>query len=816
MGKKPDGPPYIDYYISMLLGYCHGPVDQFLQLTVKDKTLFEEDGSESYVEQAVIPINEPELFGGNLREGGLVGTMEYMPGGITQLSPQSLAERVGLTPETMPGFRGQAALWFHGDDNSGAKGFKVGSNSPSVPGIEARFRRASRTLNNNVPVILSPDEKRHNSNPANMIWECFTNEVWGMSGLASQLDEGSFNDAAATLNDENFGMSLLWDVQSQIEEFVQNILNHINGIYFFNPFTGKGVLKLLRDDYDVDSLPELGPDNCKLDAFRRPLWGETTNEIVLSWTNPNTEETETVSFQDLGNIAMQGDVSSDTRDFSGIRDRRLAGDVCSRELRQAAAPLASAKIRVNRKVQTFLPGAVFAFRWPERDIERVILRVFNIEWGTVDGSEITLNCVEDIFGLPYAKFEEPGGTTWEPPGKDPDDPVLFDNVEMLFRATPYSLLSAHAPFFAGYKFDDTTYNQIGINTYVLPTDAQFDLGSYLLYRPGVDTLGEEDWKLIGEKSIVGHTTLNTAIGEGVTTTIKLDAMIGPGNWPREKFMGFFVGGDEFSDELFTFVARTEGGDWIIRRGILDTIPRAWPAGTKVIVQSTSYNGYDFTERFADTAERYRIKLRTSLGVSELRPAVNTNRPDRPYRPYRPANVKVVDTMFGLSDQGQFIDPAITDMFENTHEPRAWTVHCSWSRRNRFAEDKSWLAWDDADVTPEEDQTTEIIIYAGEEEIDRIVGITGTSYDLDLIAHTGRLTSLRLKFISRRPHPDVPEGLESLQGITIRLRLYYKGYGLDYGYLWGGWPELDEGIMTDIEDANMVGLLGRMDGELDND
>lgn len=815
MGKKPDGPPYINYYISMLLGYCHGPVDQFMQLTIKDKTIFEEDGSESYTEQAVIPINEPDLFGGNLREGGLVGTMEYMPGGITQLAPQSLADRVGLTPTTMPGFRGQAVLWFHGDDNSGAKGFRVGSNSPSVPAIEARFRRASRTLDNNVPIILSPDETRHNSNPANMIWECFTDTTWGMSGVASQLDMASFNAAAQTLNDENFGMSLLWDVQSPIEDFVQNILNHINGIYFFNPFTGKGVLKLLRDDYDVDSLPELGPDNCVLDTFRRPLWGETINEITLSWTNPKTEDDETITFQDLGNIAMQGDVSPDTRDFAGIRDRALAGDVCSRELRQAAAPLASAKIKVDRRKQTFLPGDVFAFRWPERDIERIIMRVLDIDWGTVDNALITLNCLEDIFGLPYAKFEEPSGTTWEPPGKDPDDP-LFEGFEYMFRATPYSLLATHAPFFGGYTFDDTTYNLIGINSYVLPTDAQFDLGSYLLYRPGIDTLGDETWNFIGEKWVVGHTALAQAIGEGVTTTIKLDTMIGPGDWPREKFMGFFVGADEFTDELFTFVARTEEGDWIIRRGILDTIPRAWPAGTKVIIQSTAYNGYDFTERFADTSERYRFKIRTSLGISEFSPPVSTVRPDRPYRPYRPANVKIVDTMFGLSDEGQFIDPADVDMFKNRHEPRTWQVHCSWSRRNRFTEDKSWLAWDDADVTPEIDQTTEIIIYAGDEEIDRIVGITGTSYDLDLTAHTGRLTSLRLKFISRRPHPDVPEGLESLQGVTIKLRLYYKGFGSDYDYLWGGWPDLEENFMTDIEDANMVGLLGRMDGELDND
>lgn len=806
MGKKGGGTPYIDYYISMHLGFCHGPVDELVDLTIKDKKIFEE--GQSYSGPTFFDINKPKLFGGNLREGGLVGRVHYMPGRDDQVAPADLASRVSLDRFDMPAYRKIASLFFCGNDDSGMKGFKVGSNQPTVPAIYARMRRASTTLSNNVAIIPSPDGLRLNGNGANIIHECLVNESWGMGGLPSQLDLPSFQATASTLFDENFGLSLLWSGQSEIETFIQEILNHIQGLYFFNPFTGKAHLRLIRGDYDPLTIPEIGPDVADLETFRRPLWGETINEIVLSWTNPENEEEETVTYQDLANIAMQGQVVSETRGFKGIRDAELAATVCSRELRTASAPLASATIKIDRNYHKFLPGDVFRFRWPKYDIENVIFRIMEIDWGTVSDSKITLKCVEDIFGLPYAIFDPPPPTEWKPPVQEPDDPAL-ENVQMIFRAAPLSQINPIAEQ-VGVELTDDLYNQIVINTYLLPTDEQFDLVTYIPHRPGVDSLGNADWLPLGEMSPQGHTTLKTGIGQDVRTRITLNEKIGHGDGPQVGYTAFFVGESEFYDEWFVFEEYHGEGEWTIRRGILDTVPHEWSTGTKVVIMSESYDGFDPSDRFADTSEIYKVQIRTSLGLSDLdlTPQIGTTRPDRPYRPYRPANVKVGVTMFGTEDQSQDVDQTDGDITDDLHIPREWEIACTWSRRNRWAEDNVYLAWDAGDVPPEPDQTTSIIVLVGDVETGRISGLTGTSHNFNIVATTETFTRLKLKFISER------NGLESLQGIEIGLELYLKGYGSDWGYLWGGWP--NEFALTIIEENDAVGLLPRTSGNVDTD
>src|SRR5690606_15498728 len=131
--------------------------------------------------------------------------------------------------------------------------------------------------------------------------------------------------------------------------------------------------------------------------------------------------------------------------------------------------------------------------------------------------------------------------------------------------------------------------------------------------------------------------------------------------------------------------------------------------------------------------------------------------------------------------------------------------CTWNNRNRWAEDQTWLAWDDPEVPPEEGQTTEIIFMNGGAEYHRITGLTGNSHEFHIVETTKRLEELTLKFVSRR------NGLESLQGMKIDLLLYMKGFGSDWGYLWGGWPTTD--VLTDIE-SDLEGYLPTVEGSFE--
>ena len=805
MGKR-RGTPYVDYYLSFHLGFCHGPVDALMEVRMKDKNLLDETYGDA---PATITVQKNDLFGGNLREGGAVGVIDYLPGRLEQVAPDTLAQRCGLPVEQMPGYRELATLWFHGGGVSGMPGFKVGSNQPTVNAVEARFRRYPRTPIGNGGVIPSPDEKYHDVNPAHIIYEALTNPSWGMGGLASQIEQSTFASAAATLFAEDFGLTMFWTAQAEIESFIEEVLTHINGMYFFNPYTGKGHLKLLRQDYDINNIPSVGPNIAELVTFRRPQWGETVNEIILTWTNPESEEEETITYQDLGNIAMQGEVVSENRNCYGIRNATLAGKVCLRELEQASSPLATATIKVDRTLHRWLPGDVFKFEWPQLDIQQLIFRIIDIDWGKPEDAKITLKVAEDVFGAEFAVYDLPPGSEWEDPGKDPNDPGYID-WEWVFRAMPFSLINAGA---AGTDFEltDDLYNEIVIGMYLLPNEDQYDLKSFIPYAPQIDAIGEASFISLGERQAVGHTKLVSAIGQAVRSTITIEPTT---FWPAPQrgSIGFFFseGGsrkEEFDEEWFQFEDFLGNGQWVIRRAILDTVPREWPSGTRIVIMTEDFDAYDASGRHADTNEEYQFQYRTSLGISDMSTSRFTNRPDRPYRPYRPANCKIESVMFGFEDQTQDTPGTPGAWLDDDHVPRSWDISVSWSRRNRFLEDNVYLAWDDPDVPPEDGQTTELHFIEPDGTIyHKIEGLTGTSTTFNIIETTSRMRGTKIRFVSKR------DDFECLQAHEIELKLYIKGYGSDWDWLWGGWPE--GGTMDYIEFEDMNPPMPISGGEVD--
>lgn len=101
-----------EYYMSIMGGICTGPVDAITGLYVGEKLAWEGE----VTDQGPIQINAPSLFGGNKDGGGVGGIMYYLPGGPMQILPNALAQRMGLTSNTSPGYRGVASVFFIGLD----------------------------------------------------------------------------------------------------------------------------------------------------------------------------------------------------------------------------------------------------------------------------------------------------------------------------------------------------------------------------------------------------------------------------------------------------------------------------------------------------------------------------------------------------------------------------------------------------------------------------------------------------------------------------------------------------------------------------
>jgi hypothetical protein len=416
-----------DYYMSVHLGICLGPIDALTGIYIGEKTAWEGEATS----EQTITLNIPDLFGGKKKEGGVSGAVHFMqgrPGGSGVSMLANLAARLGLTSDTCPAYAGLANIFFVGSVSNASGGFLWGSNSPYLKTVWARVRRRSNTFPAKAGEPSNYSNMGDNCNPAHMIYECLTNAEWGMGASPAAIDVGSFQDCAKTFYNEGFGLSMIWTRQTTIEAFIGEIIDHVQATLFLNQRTGLLTLKAIRGDYNPDLLDELNPDNCVITKSQRKVWGETINEINVTWTNPANEQEENVTQHDLANIEMQGAVVSDSRNYYAIRSAELAMKVAVRDIRSAAAPLASFEIECDRTVFGIIPGSVRRLVYPEYDIENVVIRINNIDYGRPGDSTIRISAIEDIFSLSQSAYTTPDGTGWT---DGSSVPVPLDYVQAL-------------------------------------------------------------------------------------------------------------------------------------------------------------------------------------------------------------------------------------------------------------------------------------------------------------------------------------------------------------------------------------------------
>lgn len=162
-----------DFLYSVDLGLCHGPLDSINEVLIKDKSAFVGPVAQS----GQVLVNKPDLFGGDDKEGGVVGVMEFYMGDYDQLASPNLAARFDRASSDTPGYKGLAHIFFRGEQEysegsesvansfggtlmawlwetvstaaiyTGSRfGFRWGSNNPYFPSTHVRVTRAAQGL----------------------------------------------------------------------------------------------------------------------------------------------------------------------------------------------------------------------------------------------------------------------------------------------------------------------------------------------------------------------------------------------------------------------------------------------------------------------------------------------------------------------------------------------------------------------------------------------------------------------------------------------------------------------------------------------
>lgn len=770
-----------DYYASAHYGLCHGEVDEFNGVWYGEKRVWE--GSLSG--PAILGVAKGELFGGNKVEGGLVGTFTFMPGGEDQAAPQPLLRALArngaissASASQAPAYRGVCSVFLSGGvgllDGSqdvltgndyggnsgglfgsfasrlaGAKGSaNIGSNTAYIKPFWFKVRRRPKQCPFNTAIEVPRGDGRTMvlANPAGIIYECMVNGDWGMGLSASQIDDDAFTEAADALAAEGFGLGLLWHRQESVEDFIGSVLAHIDAALSFDPFTGLFRIKLIRGGYDIDELPVFGPDNAKLETFDRTGWGETINEIVVKWTNPLTEKEETVSVHDTANISVQGGaLISETREFPGIRNAELALRVATRELLTASSSMVRAELTINRTGWRLMPGDVIALRWPLYGFDRLAMRVTQVDYGAPGSSQIKVNLIEDIFSLPESSFVASPGTGWVNPAREPT-PLIDAHVFSL----PYFIALQRAggdP--AGINSDlDTDF------VTMLATHDATQVSSYDMVEATTAPNGDPAWQVLTKGGIAPRGELDGAMPAAVTSTPTLvnltrndvtpGALLWIGPFTPDGEAAYIVDVDYQTFEVE------------LRRGVLDTTPKDWDAGTEVWVYSEGLLAIGTTDREVGDTVTLRGLPRTSLGRLSVDDASNVSGTldARMHRPYRAGNLRAFGELF--PDPGTYPEYPVT---------------VTWSHRNRLTETQTPVTWDANGISAETGVEYRVRVEAIREdgsvdgEVDEVTQ-SGTEYvldDADIPSGLAGSPFIRVTVTARR------DGLDSWQSPTIRFR-----------------------------------------------
>jgi hypothetical protein len=826
------------YYMGLHFGICHGPVDSVNQITVGERSAW----SGSQESSGSVVINSPDLFGGDSREGGIVGFLSVMMGEPTQAANSYLA---GLLGAGIPAFRGiLSAVWLGG---------QVASNNPYVkpwafrvkrilqgwaggtawypekaevnaaasvcvdgyseyfigeysfdPNLAAMTPEASASTvvisgmaaTDILQITLSPVEnnawsrwlgydpadgvgtgyyydpsssyplwwskisvkdaegnitrlfdtsamtaeaaysanasetgnitgstsykiwieddvlynrgslsvvvKKLSSNgfvsadmnPAHIVYQCLTDTAWGMGYPTTSIDSTSFTAAADTLYSEGFGLSLLWNKQETIESFVQLVLDHIGGMLYVDPATGKFALKLIRDDYVRETLPQYGPTNLiSAEDYQRQAWGETVNEITVVYTAPCTGKETATTVQDTANIMTQGGIVAQTRSYTGITSASLAQRVALRDLNSASTPLARIKLTATRAAWEVFPGDVFRLTWPEYDISDVVYRVMSVNRGTLQDGQIIIDAVEDVFGLPDNTYLVDQPSEWEDPSNEPTPAPYRALIE-----TPYWDLVRNLS-----EADMAYVDSLSGYLETLAVRPSSDAINYGIYT----RVGAADYVRRGSGDFCPSSTIVETLTK-TTTSITLENGIDIDLVVAGKYA--VIENEYVLVSDISYLAGTA----TISRGVLDTVPEAHTAGSRIWF-ADGYQGFETTE-YADS-ETVDAKMLTVTGRGELNillaPADSLTFDQRQYRPYAPGNIKFAGS----------ISPASTDYPSDIYG----TLTVSWAHRDRLAQTAYIVEQDESDIGPEAGVTYTVEIREGGTLVESSSGISGTSY-----------------------------------------------------------------------------------------
>lgn len=439
-----------------------------------------------------------------------------------------------------------------------------------------------------------------------------------------------------------------------------------------------------------------------VEEFARPSYGEVTNQVTVNWWDKIENKSRPVVAQDIALIEKQGNnIIESNLNHYGICNATLANKVAERELKLASSMLAAMRLKCTRRMSHLKPNGVFKLSWSDLGIVQMIVRVINVDYGSLQANEVFMTCLEDAFSTAETVYQDPPDSEWTDPINDALDISNIDIIEI-----PYWILV------------NDIENQSVVDSYA-------DASGYLLLAVAPPTSDSLDFEILmqqatglpfnseGIAAFAFNATLTTGMfEEAQNVTVDIENVSGLTSVSDNSYA-------VIGNEMVKVVSvDTDNNQITVERGVFDTVPESHSLGDFVYFIG---DGYINIENEYTDGDQPAFKILPRTGTGQLLEAsASTQTADlldsRFIRPYPPGNL-----LFNTESFPTFLSTAITGGFEIT-----------WAHRDRTHATQVGtivLHTDATNYGPEAGTTYTVKVYDEDDVLARTAsGIAGTAYE----------------------------------------------------------------------------------------
>ena len=612
------------YFMGIHMGVCRA-IDDMVEIKISDRTIW--TGNISEENSSTLLIDQPEIFGGDKAEGGIVGSLKIMRGASDQPILNELAMMYGtvvqegyytfentddgyysnqvkkwippvIEASVVPAYRGVVTFFYDG---------LICSNSPYPKPWSFRVCRTTSGWDGTVwypekATIWLNEKKIKAMNAAHILYEAQTNRHWGRGFTASQLDLESYKAVADLLFAEGFGICLAWRRQESLSEFIQQIINQIGAAHFVDRTTGLWKLVLIRDNYDVASLTTYSASTglLRIEDDNNTANDLVTNLTVVTYRDPITNQDQQIRAENLAAIQKNGAIL-ENKSYVGIPTATLAGRLAARDMKISQSSLKRFKLVLDRRAYFLQPASVFKVSIPDRGIDSIVVRAVRVEHDTINNGEITVTVIQDVFGLPTTNYIQEQPSLYKPidysarlPKNSLVSPELNESKVMDLSyydlCTQFNVNKPIGPYthYAGLMIKELSEMHMYFNTWV---QHKFWVYEY-----------REIWQFVyNDNATMGHFTLTGRLMDDMPFTYDEISVVLDIN--LKKLAAIRIGSAALLNHEILKIIDIDSATGIVRfgRGCVDSVPAYHAVGSEVwfFEDSWSVGSHGYEKRTDD-------------------------------------------------------------------------------------------------------------------------------------------------------------------------------------------------------------------------